>query len=254
MPPDPIQDPLDSRLDAFRQLPGRPTGGGEVVAESELAVGRWLSSGLPVRAVLTTAERWPRLQPLAPASLEVLLAPIDVIRQVVGFPLRRGVVACGPRPAPPAPQPAGEHRVVVAQGLSDPRNLGALVRNCRAFGVHEVVVTPSSADPYSRRAIRASAGHVFELPVRVESLAAAEGRLAGLEWIATSPSAARVLSDLRPGPRWALVVGNEGAGISPELLERCRTRVRIPLAAGVDSLNVAAATAVCLHALCPPPG
>jgi len=144
--------------------------------------------------------------------------------------------------------------VVVAQGLSDPRNLGALVRNCRAFGVDEVVVTPSSADPFSRRAIRASAGHVFELPVRVESLAAAEDRLAGLEWIATSPSATRALGELRPGPRWVLVVGNEGAGISAELLERCRTRVRIPLAPGVDSLNVAAATAVCLHALCPPPG
>ena len=253
MEPLTLSDPADPRLDPFRELPARERATDDVVAESELAVSRWLASPHPVRAVLTTPERWPRLASLVGPEVAVFLAPIALIREVVGFPLRRGAVAWGPRPQPPGERRPGPHRAVVAVGLSDPRNLGALIRNARAFGVDEVVVTPGGADPFSRRAIRAAAGHGFELALRVEPIEHTLARLADALWIATSPRGASRLDALDPGPRWALVVGNEGAGLSPEVLARCGAQVRIPLAPGVDSLNVAAATAICLHALCPSP-
>ncbi|MEZ6187016.1 MAG: RNA methyltransferase [Planctomycetota bacterium] len=254
MAPVELFDPTDPRLDPFRNLPQRGAEGEpHVVAESELAVTRWLRSRHPVLGVLTTPERWPRLEADLPSGTAAYLAPIAVIREVVGFPLRRGAVAWGPRPLPSTAPPGLRHRVVLAEGLSDPRNLGALIRNARAFGVEEVVVTPGSADPFSRRAIRAAAGLGFQLDLRLEPLERAHERLAGWSWLATTPQGETRLAELEPGPRWVLVVGNEGQGLSPAAQALCETRLRIPLAPGVDSLNVAAATAVCLHALCPRP-
>ncbi|HBP21816.1 MAG TPA: rRNA methyltransferase, partial [Planctomycetes bacterium] len=187
-----------------------------------------------------------------------------VLREVVGYDLHRGCVACAPRPAE-LPLPLGELaergrlRILVAEGLSDPANIGALLRNARAFAADLVLLDPKGGDPLEPRAIRAAVGNTFVVPWRrvdlPRALSELRAALPGLELLAATvgpkatPLHARSLNQLSPPARLAVLVGNEGAGLSAELLDLADGEVTIPIDPAADSLNVAAASALLLYAL-----
>jgi tRNA G18 (ribose-2'-O)-methylase SpoU len=154
--------------------------------------------------------------------------------------------------------------VLVAEALADPSNLGALIRNARALGADAVICGARGADPFERRAIRAAMGHGFALPIAVVDdlprwvdtwRSAAAHEPARAAWALTTGPQARSLIELcaRAGPplprHLALLLGNEGNGLSDALRDRADMEVTIPLAPAVDSLNVAATSAVVLFAL-----
>lgn len=266
---DEVSDPHDPRLDDYRAL-GDPDRrrrvereGGYFVVEGVLALERLL--GLPdwsVRSVLVLPRLAERLAPqLDAAGVPVLVAGADVLRGVVGFDLHRGALASVDRrdPAPvDAGRLAGTTRLVVAEGLNDHENLGALYRNAAAFGVDAVLLDPRCADPFYRRSVRVSLGHVLAVPtLRAGELPAGLDALheLGVTTLALTPTGGTDLRDLDPGDLGggpvAVVVGAEGPGLTEATLAAAHHRVRIAMAPGVDSLNVATATAVALHHLQP---
>jgi tRNA G18 (ribose-2'-O)-methylase SpoU len=234
--------------------------GGYFVVEGLLAIEKLLS--LPrwhVRALALLPRLVERMQPLADAAgVEIKVVEEDVLRQVVGFDLHRGALASVDRrpPAPLAELVAGADLVVVTEGVNDHENLGAIYRNAAAFGAAAVLLDPTSADPFYRRSVRVSLGHVLAVPTgAVGSLPDGIDELhdMGVTTVALTPSAEIDLRDLDPsnlgeGPL-ALLVGAEGPGLTAPTLAAAQHRVRIDMADGVDSINVAAATAVALHHL-----
>ncbi len=260
----------DDPLDDYRALndPARrrqvERRGGYFVVEGLLAVEALLGSHYPVRSVLATERRAERVRALVGDRAPVLVRSGDEVAAVAGFDVHRGVLAAAER-LPPAglDETLGASRLVlVTEGLGDHENLGALFRNAAALGAGAVLLDPTTADPLYRRSVRVSLGHVLRVPWT--RLAALPGALAGLrergfEVVALTPGPdATTIDDYvaaSGGPaatrRIALVVGAEGPGLTPATLAKADRRVRIALAPGVDSLNVATAAAVVLHRLAP---
>lgn len=267
-PVEPVADPADPRLDDFRDLSDadvRPDRRGIVIAEGVSVVQRMIASPLRMRAVLGV-----------PARLEALaadLADVDVpafaldkwaLSEVVGFRVTRGVLASADRPpaADISTVLAGARRVAVLEGLNDFENLGALFRSAAAFGLDAVLLDARCADPLYRRSVRVSMGHALRVPFAVLPADAANGGApAGIEQlnrlgfvtIAMTPAAEAIdLRELSPPPeRWAVVLGAEGPGLTQATMGAARVRARIPMASGVDSLNVATAGAVAFALLAP---
>lgn len=242
--------------------------GGLYMAESTQVVRRALAAEHRPRSVLL-APRW--LQDAADvvaavraAGADVLVAPEPLLEEITGFHLHRGVIAAMHRPvlAPVAElldALPGARRLLVLEDVVDHTNVGAAFRSAAALGVDAVLVSPRCADPLYRRSVRVSMGAVLQVPwTRLEpwprGLDLLRGRGFVVAALALSEDAvtldaleARVLAD--PGLRLALVLGTEGDGLAPATLARADVVVRIPMAGGVDSLNVAAAAAVAVHAL-----
>jgi tRNA G18 (ribose-2'-O)-methylase SpoU len=255
----------DPRLASYRDLPsGAPDlPPDRFVVESEHAVLRLLSSSYVVESVVTTPSRAAELEPRIPADVRAYVVDAALLRQLVGFRLDRTCLACAVRPAAggaPIEALAGRTRalVVIAERIADPANLGALVRNCRAFGVQLLVADPRGADVLERRAIRASMGHVFAQPVCAdvpvdEALARLRRALPGARVMAAVASGpATPVDGVRRSPCTILLVGNEGDGLSGATLRAADERVTVPVAGGVDSLNVAAAAGILLYELARP--
>lgn len=257
-----IDDAQDPRLEPYldireRDLVGRD---GAFVAEGLLVVETLLTRSrhrpLSVLASQAKAKRLETALARAPADLPVYVASQGVLDAVAGFPIHRGLLALGRRAAEPATAAllAGlrdDARVVIAVGIANHDNVGGLLRNAAAFAAEAVLLDAASCDPLYRKAIRVSMGTALTLPVTrggdaADLLDAAEA--AGFALLALSPGATTRLEDVDIPGRAALVVGAEGPGLPPALIERC-TGVRIAMAAGVDSLNVAAATGIALHHL-----
>jgi tRNA G18 (ribose-2'-O)-methylase SpoU len=245
-------DPNDPRLADFRDLSDadvRPDRRGVVIAEGTNVVARLARSSYVMRAVVGVASRLDSLS-VALADRDIPAYAVDkwILSEVVGFRVTRGVLASANRPAPPdlAALLAGANRVAVLESLNDFENLGALFRNAAAFGLDAVLLDPQCADPLYRRSVRVSMGHVVQVPFAVlpgpwpESLAL----LDGFTTVALTPGGSVLLRDVPTLPRWAVLLGAEGPGLSQQALARAQLRVRIPMAAGVDSLNVATAAAV----------
>ena len=252
---DPIIDPDDPRLDDFRDLSDadvRPDRRGVLIAEGVSVVERLLSSPYPVRRVVGVARK---VDVLAPA-LEVAGISADVVDKwvlsaAVGFRVTRGVLASADRAAPldPAQLLRSARRVAVLEQLNDFENLGALFRNAAAFGVDAVLLDPRTADPLYRRSVRVSMGHVLRMPFARLPEPWPEGldllREHGFRILAMTPrSTAAALRSLVAPERWAVMVGAEGDGLTELALAAADDQVRIPMAPGVDSLNVATAAAV----------
>jgi tRNA G18 (ribose-2'-O)-methylase SpoU len=171
--------------------------------------------------------------------------------QVVGFHLNRGVLATADRaPVPAVPELlARSHHLAVLEGINDHENLGALFRNAAAFGVDAVLLGPGCADPLYRRSVRVSMGHVLRVPFAPVcswpgDLQAV--RSAGFRVVALTP-ALRAVPLAQAGVsvgRVAWLLGAEGPGLSADALSAADLAVRIPMAPGVDSLNVATAAAI----------
>ncbi|MDF2145689.1 RNA methyltransferase [Knoellia sp. p5-6-4] len=265
-----IDDPADPRLADYvaltdvalrrRTEPER----GLYIAESEKVIRRALAAGHRPRSYLM-AERWlTDLADLVGAAEEdgipIFVGPHEVIEQLTGFHLHRGALASVQRPAlsPVEELVSGARRVMVLEDIVDHTNVGAVFRSAAALGVDAVLVTPRCADPLYRRAIRVSMGTVFQVPwTRIDPW---PGGVATLQengfTVATLALADDAVSldalAADPPERLALVLGTEGDGLSHHTIEAADLTVTIPMAGGVDSLNVAAAGAVAAWALRPP--
>ena len=261
---DEVTDPADPRLDDFRDLtaadrrPDRPGGRGLVIAEGVPVVRRLIASPYPIRAVLGVPARVDALRPeLDPLPVPVHAVSADLMAQVVGFHLNRGVLAAADR----APQPdldtllGAARRVVVCEGINDHENLGALFRNAAALSADAILFGPRCADPLYRRSVRVSMGHVLRVPF---ADLPAYGWPAGLDvlrrngfrTLALTPRIPYAeLSTVDRSAKLALLLGAEGPGLSDAALAAADARVAIPMAPGVDSLNVATAAAIALYVL-----
>jgi tRNA G18 (ribose-2'-O)-methylase SpoU len=249
-----ISDAADQRLDAYRSLRGRESG--DVLwAEGPTVVERLLASSLHVRSVLVSPAAHRRLDALVNGTsvafgVELFVAEQHVINDVVGFDLHRGAIAIAERPELPALADVIRSlgrtaRAVVLEGINDAENIGAIVRSARALGADALVLDPTCADPFYRRAVRVSMGEVFHLPIVRAPLDEVFARLhdAGFEvWALTPRPDATDIGSLTAPARLALVVGAEGPGLTDAVL-RGQRNVRIPLRADVDSLNVGHAVA-----------
>ncbi len=274
-----IDDPADPRLADFVGLRDAELrrrvehGRGVFIIEGRLAIEALLRSVYEVRAVLVTPRARRQLHDTLVEAFRdtppdvrppVYVASDDVLRTTVGFDLHRGALASAVRPADDVREPAsvlrpGAGRLLVCEGVNDHENLGSLFRNAAAFGVDAVLLDPTTADPLYRRSVRVSLGHVLRVPyARVAWPAALDAlRASGWRTVALTPGATRSVDDLAADlegagdddRRVALLVGAEGPGLSADALAAATDRVRIPMAWGVDSLNVATAAAVALHVL-----
>ena len=248
-----ITDPADARLDDFRDLTDsdvRADRRAMVIAEGINVVARLATSPFRVRAVAAVPNRAEALSSvLEPLDIDVFVMDKWALSELAGFRVTRGVLASADRPAPldPAELVAQARSVAVLEGLNDFENLGALFRNAAAFGVDAVLLDPQTADPLYRRSVRVSMGYVLRVPFAVLPGAWPESLdvLAGFSILALTPRADAVAIRELPRPeRWAVLLGAEGPGLSDAALARAEHLVRIPMAGGVDSLNVATAAAV----------
>ena len=234
---------------------------GLYIAESSTVLGRALEAGHRPRSVLL-APRWlPEVEAMlaaAPATgdVPVYLADEPVLQAITGFHVHRGALAAMHRPALPSLASVldGARRVAVLEDIVDHTNVGAAFRSAAALGVDAVLVTPRCADPLYRRSVRVSMGTVFQVPwTRIEPWPAGvdDLRAAGFVVAALALSSDAITLDelvARPPERLALVLGAEGDGLKPRTIASADLVVRIPMAGGVDSLNVAAAAAVAFWA------
>jgi tRNA G18 (ribose-2'-O)-methylase SpoU len=263
-----IDEPTDPRLRDFTDLrdvelrTAREPEEGLFLAEGEKTMRRALDAGYELRGVLCT-ERWlGALEELiADPETPAYVVDDELLAHTTGFPVHRGAIASfRRRDLPTLDDVLGEAgRVLVLEDVEDHTNLGAMFRSAAALGVDAVVLTPRSADPLYRRAIRTSMGGVFAIPWTRAEWHGLPRLLkeAGFTLVVLTPAAeATPLPDVDVAtmPRLALVLGNEADGISGHYLREADALVRIPMRDGVDSLNVAAAAAVALYALRPSPG
>lgn len=233
---------------------------GLFIAESSKIIDRAIAAGHVPRSFLMT-RKWFRalLHRIAATEAPVFIGADAVVEELTGFHLHRGALAAMHRPVLPDLDAvlAGARRVVVVEDIVDHTNLGAIFRSAAGLGVDAVLVSPRSADPLYRRAIRVSMGTVFQVPwTRLEAWPADIDRLhaAGFHTAALALEDDAVsLREFAAGapPRTALIMGTEGDGLQRRTIAAARSRVLIPMGHGVDSLNVAAATAVACYALQP---
>lgn len=264
-----VTDPADPRLADYvgltdvalrsRSEPGL----GLYLAESERVIRRAMAAGHRPRSMLL-ADRW--LEPLADLVSDVTAtgAPVyrgeaPVLAALTGFHVHRGAIASMYRPPlrDVTDVVSGARRVVVLEDVVDHTNVGAAIRSVAAIGADAVLVTPRCADPLYRRSVRVSMGTVFQVPWTridpwpdgIDVLRDAGFTVAALTLTPDALDLDRFAA--APPHRVAMILGTEGDGLSAGATARADLAVRIPMAGGVDSLNVAAAAAVALWALRP---
>lgn len=191
------------------------------------------------------------------AGIPVYTASRELLAELTGYPLTRGVLCAMRRPKLPSVEElcAGARRVAVLEGIVDPTNVGAIFRSAAALHMDAVLVTPTCCDPLSRRAVRVSMGTLFQIPWTFLGTDASQWPQPGLERLKelgfqtaamALDSTALSIEDprLRAAEKLAILLGTEGDGLAPRTIAQCDFTVCIPMARGVDSLNVAAASAV----------
>ena len=190
-------------------------------------------------------------------SLPVYTGERDLLAQLTGYTLTRGVLCAMRRPRELSVEEVcrNARRVVVIDGVVDTTNIGAIFRSAAALGIDGVLLTPNSCDPFNRRAVRVSMGSVFLVPwtwLRDESREIKNDGFSLLKQLGFRTAAMALSNDsislsdpiLKQEQRLAIVMGTEGDGLPEDVIRSCDYIVRIPMAHGVDSLNVAAASAV----------
>ncbi|WP_167097779.1 RNA methyltransferase [Mycobacterium sp. DL592] len=258
-----ITDPADPRVDDFRDLnsidrrPDLPTGKGLVIAEGVLVVQRMLASRFRPHAFLGTERRLTELgDDLAGVGIPYYRASAEVMAEVVGFHLNRGVLGAARR----APELTvgdvvdGARTVAVLEGVNDHENLGSIFRNAAGLGVDSVIFGTGCADPLYRRAVRVSMGHALRVPFAKAQHWPADLnalRQQGFRMLAMTPNPqAQTLAhamDELAGEKVAVLVGAEGPGLTETAMRASDVRVRIPMSRGTDSLNVATAAALAFY-------
>ncbi len=230
---------------------------GIFVAEGEKVVRRLLSSGIPVLSILLTTEWYARLFPDATSlPCDVYVAEHALLETITGVRLHQGIMAVGrvPQERTLEEELRGLDRpclLVALDGVVQVENLGVIARTCAAFGVQVLLVGENSCSPYLRRAVRNSMGAVFQLrcihtPNLRESLTWLRDSC-GVHPIVAVPGSQSLLSGVDLTGDICLILGNEDAGISPEVAALAGQSVAIPIRLGIDSINVASASAVLLY-------
>ncbi|WP_448189399.1 TrmH family RNA methyltransferase [Azospirillum sp. sgz301742] len=256
----PITDPADPRIAAYRDVRERDLIGreGHFIAEGEVVLRMLIRSPRHAAVSLLLAEK--RVAGLAalleelPDHVPVYSVGQAVLDAVAGFPLHRGILALGRREPLPSADALlaglGPRALVVALfGIGNHDNMGGIFRNAAAFGADAVLLDPTCCDPLYRKAIRVSVGATLLVPTaRLDGDAVDALTRHGFEAIALSPAGETPLAALRRPDRAAVLLGSEGPGLPAGLLARTRT-VRIPMAGGFDSLNVATTSGIVLHHL-----
>ena len=262
-----INDLSDPALDVFARLTQAQLRSrlepekGVFIAESPKVIARALDAGLLPLSLLMERRKieGPAQEILArcPADTPVYTADRDILTALTGYQLTRGVLAAFHRPALPGVEVLcrDARRVAVLENIVDSTNIGAIFRSAAALHIDAVLVTPSCCDPLCRRAVRVSMGTVFQVPWTQIGAEPADWPIAGLARLKALgfKTAALALTDrsvsiddpaLMAEPRLALVLGTEGDGLTADTIAHCDYTARIPMSHGVDSLNVAAASAV----------
>lgn len=230
------------------------------MAEGAKVIERALRAGHRPRSILVS-ERWlsgvNEVLAHTGATADVLVASEELMETITGYQVHRGALAAMERPALPQLRDlvAGARRVVVLEGIVDHTNVGAIFRSAAGIGADAIVVAPTCADPLYRRSVKVSMGTVFQVPwTRVQEWPGAltdlkdEGfTVAALALADHAVSLDDFAADRHE--RVAIVMGAEGDGLSSSAVQAADAVVTIPMAGGVDSLNVAAASAVALWAL-----
>lgn len=261
----PIDDAADGRIEVYRDIRERDvTGRGGLIAEGTVVVEQLLrSSRFEATSLFILRNRLAGLADLlatVPPNVPVYVAERAVMDEIAGFAIHRGVLAHGRRRQPAAGTDLAERvtdvaltgaPVIVAVGIANHDNIGAIFRNAAAFGAGMVLLDGTSCDPLYRKAIRVSAGSILHVPFeRIDGALEARALLAqaGFSCLALTPSGGTGLLDCRPTGPVALFLGAEGPGLPGDVIE-AMTGVRIEMAGGFDSLNVATAGAIALHHL-----
>jgi len=255
-----IDDPADPRLSDYREVRERDLAGRDgFIAEGQVVLEKLIRHGRhPLRSVLVADKRVAGLAGLLaelPEEVPVYAAGQAVMDAVVGFPIHRGILAVGERrPVDPVALLAGLPKralVVGLIGIANHDNMGGLFRNAAAFGADAVLLDDSCCDPLYRKAIRVSVGAALTTPFAQASSAENLCKLLSqneFSIVALSPGGGVELADFSPSARTAALFGAEGPGLPRDLLQAVRS-VRIPMARGFDSLNVATASGIVLHHL-----
>ena len=255
-----IDDPEDPRIADYRDVRERDLVGrrGLFVAEGAVVLGRLVASPrFETVSVLIAEKRLERLATVLaglPEATPVYAAGQAALDAIVGFHLHRGILAIGRRVEAPEPEAllAGLPERALAVGLvgaANHDNVGGVFRNAAGFGADAVMLDATACDPLYRKAIRVSVGAALITPFArlaagADMVSLFEGQ--GFEVFALSPSGTMTLAEVRRPARAAVILGAEGPGLPPALMARTRT-VRIPMAAGFDSLNLATASGIVLH-------
>lgn len=233
---------------------------GVFIAESPKVILRALDAGYqPLSFLMERRHITGQAQELLArcGDVPVYTADREVLAELTGFELTRGVLCAFRRPEPRTVEQvcANARRVAVLEGIVDSTNVGAIFRSAAALNMDAVLVTPSCCDPLCRRAVRVSMGTVFQVPWAQIGASAADWPANGMEQLHALgyKTAAMALSDrsvsvddpaLAGEEKLAIVLGTEGDGLSHQTIASCDYTVKIPMSHGVDSLNVAAASAV----------
>ncbi|CCV15944.1 RNA methyltransferase [Mesorhizobium sp. STM 4661] len=260
MDPIRIDDPQDPRVAAYLDIRERDLAGrqGRFVAEGKVVLDMLLSTGrFAAESVLVLENRLAGLDEIlrrAPVDLPVYVTAGEIMDRIAGFHMHRGILAIGRKGvAQPAEALLGalpaHALIVVLVGIANHDNMGSVFRNAAAFGADAVFLDATCCDPLYRKAIRVSVGAALKVPFA--SFTDAVGFIAtldrqGFDQLALSPRGQTEIRDAKRTERLALYLGTEGEGLPENLLARLRT-LRIGMAEGFDSLNVAAASAIALH-------
>jgi tRNA G18 (ribose-2'-O)-methylase SpoU len=258
----PIDSPADPRIDAYRDIRERDLVGrdGLFVAEGKVVLAMLLASrSYRPQSLLIAAHRLDALASLIadiPDDVPIFAAGQDVIDSIAGFPLHRGILAIGRRIDVPDADTLlsrmnARANILLLSGISNHDNMGGIFRNAAAFGAAAILLDSDCCDPLYRKAIRVSVGAALLVPfaklARDDDPIALLGRH-GFSAIALTPSGATLLADVAPDARNAVLLGTEGEGLPADLIARAKT-VRIAMAPGFDSLNVATTSGIVLHHL-----
>lgn len=257
----PVTDLADPRLADYSHQTdvalkkAKGTEHGIYLAESALVLSRGLRAGHVPRSVLALGGTAEEAAALVGPDVPVFSGPGELLAELTGYELHRGLIGSMNRPALPSVRAVirDARRIVILENVVDPTNVGAIFRSVAAIGADAVLVTERCSDPFYRRAIRVSMGTVLQVPwTRLPAWDAARAELAEfhIAALALTDGAVPLRSFAATAPeRVALVLGTEGEGLTPEALAAADTVVTIPMAHGIDSLNVAATAAVAMWAL-----
>lgn len=264
-----IDDPTDARVDDFRDLnsvdrrpdlpalPGGRIGKGLVIAEGVLVAQRMIASRFSPHAFLGVDKRLAELaDDLADPSVQGVpfyRASAEVMAEVVGFHLNRGVLGAARRPDALAVTEvvASARTIAVLEGVNDHENIGSIFRNAAGLGVDAVLFGAGCADPLYRRCVRVSMGHALLVPfARFDDWPRGLSVLRDncFRTISLTPGEGSMpLSDTVDAAKVAFLVGAEGPGLSETVMRASDVRARIPMSRGTDSLNVATAAAIAFY-------
>ena len=250
----------DPRVRAYQNLRDRTLRGESIfIAEGQLLVERLLASRFPVESLLVLEHRLSEIAPFVPPEIPVYLAEESLVSQIIGYPFHYGLLAVGTRVETlqleeQLQKNTDTHRCgwVVLPDVKDAENLGLIFRTAAALGIEGLLLGPRCCDPLSRRAMRLSMGAVLQLPyVRSKNLEAdlamMEDRF-GFELFGTVLDENAInLSEVAWPKRSAILFGNEYHGLSESLLGENVRRITIPMAPGVDSLNLSVSAGIFLY-------